>query len=82
MLRVLESFEAVGRVSARAVRWGEGSVTGLIHRYVEPFDRDGVIRTMMGSRRWPRPGYLVALMRKCVELCDRSSSVADRLAHM
>ena len=40
------------------LRWRVGSVTGLIHRYSEPFDVDDCIRKMMASTRWPRPGYL------------------------
>ena len=36
-----------------------GSVTGLVHRYTPAFDADSAIMSMMRSRRWPRPGYLV-----------------------
>ena len=43
-----------------------GSVTGVVHRYTPPFDADAAILSMMQSRRWPRPGYLVRrLGRAC-----------------
>ena len=35
-----------------------GSVTGLVHSFVEEFDGDGAIAKMAVSRNWPRPGYL------------------------
>ena len=37
------------------------SVTGVIHRFSSEFDEDAAILAMMGSSRWPRPGYLVGL---------------------
>ena len=36
----------------------DGSVTGLIHRFVTPFDSDTVIAAMRRSTHWPRPGYI------------------------
>ena len=34
------------------------SVTGLIHKFSQPFNADAVIGFMMRGRNWPRPGYL------------------------
>ena len=82
VLLMLELIEVATAVYVGAARWGGGSVTGLIHRYVEPFDRDGVIRTMMGSRRWPRPGYLVALLRKCLGILPCMSCSSRPIAYL
>ena len=35
-----------------------GSVTGLLHDFVPPFDADLIIQRMQASRRWPRPNYI------------------------
>lgn len=35
-----------------------GSVTGLVHHFVEEFNADVVIAKMMGGHSWPREGYL------------------------
>ncbi|CAE7260360.1 unnamed protein product [Symbiodinium sp. CCMP2592] len=34
------------------------SVTGLIHKFCEPFNAEAVIGFMMKGQNWPRPGYL------------------------
>ena len=40
-------------------RWcaDEGSVTGMIHAFSQPFDADVVITKMMNGSHWPRAGY-------------------------
>ena len=35
-----------------------GSVTSLIHEFVEEFNPDSVIDKMVSGNNWPRPGYL------------------------
>jgi hypothetical protein len=35
-----------------------GSVTGLIHHFVQEFDQDAVIKKMLSGENWPRVGYL------------------------
>ena len=39
-----------------------GSVTGLLHRFIHPFEPDTIIDGMMNSGRWPRPGYLKSVL--------------------
>ena len=34
------------------------SVTGLIHKFANPFDADLIIGKMRAGNRWPRPEYL------------------------
>ena len=56
------AFEAKSHTYTWCSRKTYGSVTGLIHRFVEPFDEDAVLCAMRRSRNWPRCNYLRAFM--------------------
>ena len=56
------AFEAKSHTYTWCGRKTYGSVTGLIHRFVEPFDEDAVLCAMRRSRNWPRCNYLRAFM--------------------
>ena len=56
------AFEASTHTYTWCDRKTFGSVTGLIHRFVESFDEDAVLCAMRCSRNWPRCNYLRAFV--------------------